>query len=144
MKKVLITIRGTQGIEDEKQTVEFMTRGSLRKTADNDLVLCYNDSQILREAGGKSVRTRLTVGGGDRVTIEREGDLSSRIVIEKGVRSSCLYRVSGMDLTLGIYGKTVKNALDENGGSVFMAYAIDADLHPVSENTIEITVKEVN
>ena len=143
MKKVLITIRGTQGIENEKETVEFMTQGVIRKTSGNDLVLSYNDNQVLSDAGGKSVKTRLTIGENNRVIIERGGELSSRIVIEKGVRNSCLYSVSNMDLTLGIYGKTVKNTMNERGGSILMTYAIDADLHPISENTIEITVKEV-
>lgn len=143
MKKVLITIRGTQGVDNDSQAVEFMTCGLLRKTANDDYVISYDDDRILSEQSKKSVKTRLTIEKNDRVTIERGGDLSSRIVIEKGVRNSCLYSVSNMDLTLGIYGKTVKNDMGETGGSLSMTYSVDADLRPISENKVEITVKEV-
>ena len=143
MKKVLITIRGTQGLSETNDTVEFMTRGVMRKTADDDLVLSYDDDRILGDTSGKSVKTRLTIEKNDRVTIERGGELSSRIVIEKGVRNDCLYSVSNMDLTLGIFGKTVQNNLTENGGRISMTYEIDANSRPLSQNIIEITVKEV-
>lgn len=143
MKKVLITIRGTQGIDDDNQAVEFMTCGLMRKTADDDLVLSYSDDQILAEAGKKPVKTRLTIDKRDRVTIERGGELSSRIVIEKGVRNNCLYSVSGLDLTLGIYGKTVHNNMNEKGGKISLTYEIDANMRRISDNKIEITVKEV-
>jgi len=140
---VLITIRGTQGLSETNDTVEFMTRGVMRKTADDDLVLSYDDDRILGDTSGKSVKTRLTIEKNDRVTIERGGELSSRIVIEKGVRNDCLYSVSNMDLTLGIFGKTVQNNLTENGGRISMTYEIDANSRPLSQNIIEITVKEV-
>lgn len=143
MKKVLITIRGTHGLSETNDTVEFMTRGVMRKTADDDLVLSYDDDRILGDTSGKSVKTRLTIEKNDRVTIERGGELSSRIVIEKGVRNDCLYSVSNMDLTLGIFGKTVQNDLTENGGRISMTYEIDANSRPLSQNIIEITVKEV-
>ena len=140
---MLITIRGTQGLSETNDTVEFMTRGVMRKTADDDLVLSYDDDRILGDTSGKSVKTRLTIEKNDRVTIERGGELSSRIVIEKGVRNDCLYSVSNMDLTLGIFGKTVQNNLTENGGRISMTYEIDANSRPLSQNIIEITVKEV-
>lgn len=140
---MLITIRGTQGLSETNDTVEFMTRGVMRKTADDDLVLSYDDDRILGDTSGKSVKTRLTIEKNDRVTIERGGELSSRIVIEKGVRNDCLYSVSNMDLTLGIFGKTVQNDLTENGGRISMTYEIDANSRPLSQNIIEITVKEV-
>ena len=140
---MLITIRGTHGLSETNDTVEFMTRGVMRKTADDDLVLSYDDDRILGDTSGKSVKTRLTIEKHDRVTIERGGELSSRIVIEKGVRNDCLYSVSNMDLTLGIFGKTVQNDLTENGGRISMTYEIDANSRPLSQNIIEITVKEV-
>lgn len=140
---MLITIRGTHGLSETNDTVEFMTRGVMRKTADDDLVLSYDDDRILGDTSGKSVKTRLTIEKNDRVTIERGGELSSRIVIEKGVRNDCLYSVSNMDLTLGIFGKTVQNNLTENGGRISMTYEIDANSRPLSQNIIEITVKEV-
>ncbi|MBR3144631.1 MAG: DUF1934 domain-containing protein [Clostridia bacterium] len=143
MKKVLITIRGINGIDSEKDSVEFMTKGIMRKTAEDDYILSYDDNQILKDSGGKPVKTRLKFEKNNRVTIERGGDLSSKIVIEKGVRNSCFYNVSSVDLTLGIYGKTIRNELGENGGRINLSYLVDSNLTPIGENKIEITVKEV-
>ena len=143
MKKVLITIRGINGYENDKSSVEFMTKGIMRKTADDDYILSYDDNQILKDSGGKTVKTRLKFEKSNRVTIERGGDLSSKIIIEKGIRNNCFYNVSSVDLTLGIYGKSIINELNDNGGRIKLSYLVDSNLTPISENKIEITVKEV-
>lgn len=141
MKKVIITIRGTQDGE-ENGAIEFMTEGVLRRS-DGDFVISYNDTQILGDSDKNGVKTRLTAHGNDKVIIERGGGVSSRLVIEKGVRTGCLYSVPQGDLTLGVYGKSIENGMTEDGGKISMTYTIDANLQHLSENTIEITVKGV-
>lgn len=141
MKKVLITIRGTQdGAEDE--AIEFMTEGTMRKS-DSDYIISYNDTQILGDTEKCGVKTRVMTHGDDKVVIERGGGVSSRLVIEKGVRTGCLYSIPQGDLTLGVYGKSIKNRITDSGGKLSMTYTVDADMRHLSENTIEITVKEV-
>ncbi|MDO4607589.1 MAG: DUF1934 domain-containing protein [Clostridia bacterium] len=138
MKKVLIKIKGTQGADDEQAVIELATEGVMRQFED-EYILSYSDDQTVE---GSNTKTQLTVKGDKTVILERRGDLNSRLVITEGERNQCLYAIPQGSLTLGIYGKEVKCNLNESGGRLKMAYAIDANLEPLSENTVEITVEE--
>lgn len=142
MKKVLITIRSSQSDNGENQSIEFMTEGVLRKT-DENYILSYNDTQIFGESEKSGVKTRVTAYGEKKVIIERSGDLSSKLIIENGTRTSCLYSIPQGDLTLSIYGKSIKNGFTDSGGVLKMVYTIDANMQYLNENTIEIAVREV-
>ena len=140
MKKVLITIKGAQKLSDNKDVVELMTEGVMRKSGE-DYILNYNDSQILGE--NEKVRTKLTVRGTRRLTIERSDAVKAHMVVEKGVRNSCIYGTPHGDLVLGVYGKNIESNLSDSGGQVSVTYTLDAGMRFLSENEIQITVKEV-
>ncbi len=138
MNKVLIKIKGTQENGDDKSVIELSTEGVMRHFED-EYVLTYSESQTVE---GSKLKTQLTVQGGKTVILERRGDLNSRMVITEGERNSCIYSIPQGSLALGIYGKEVKCDMNEHGGYIKMAYAIDANLEPLSENIVEITVEE--
>lgn len=139
MKKVLITIRGLQ-TDSEGEAIEFMTEGTMRKS-DDDFIISFSDNQIL--GSSESVKTRVTAHKNEKVIIERGGGVNSKLVIEKGSRTNCLYSIPQGDLTLGIFGKSIKNGITDNGGKLSLCYSVYTDAYPLSENTVEITVKEV-
>ena len=137
MKRVIIKIRGTQGLGDEKDVIEFATEGTLRKV-DNDFILSYFDGAVIEN---KRIKTKLIASGQESVTLERSGAIKSKLYIENGVRNNCFYSVPEGNLTLGIYGKEIENTLSENGGKIKMVYTLDTDLKLISENSVEISVE---
>ncbi len=138
MKKVLVKVKGTQDVDGEKAVIELSTEGTIREF-DGDYIITYNDDPT--ESGGQT-KTQLTVQKNGTVILDRRGDLNSRLVITEGERNSCLYAIPQGSLTLGIYGKTVKNTMTANGGTVKMVYSIDINLEPLSDNEVEIFVEE--
>lgn len=138
MKKVLIKIKGTQGVDYDSSVIELATEGVMRQFED-EYVITYSDDQTVE---GSKTKTQLTVKNEKTVILERKGDLNSRLIITQGKRNQCLYAIPQGSLTLGIYGKSVDCDLNENGGHIKMSYAIDANLEPLSENSVEITVEE--
>ncbi|MBR4761425.1 MAG: DUF1934 domain-containing protein [Clostridia bacterium] len=138
MKNVIIKIKGAQGLEDEKSVIELSTEGTL-DVRDGVYVLSYTDDAMVP---GAHIKTVLTVLDPNTVTLERFGALDSKLTVEKGVRSSCYYAVPEGSITLGIYGKDVRVRLNESGGSIKMVYAVDAEMRPISENTVIINIKE--
>jgi len=137
MKKVLVKVKGIQTVDGDETVMELTTEGTFRKF-EGDYIITYSEEQ---EDGGKT-KTLLTVQKNNSVILERRGALNSRLIITKGERNNCLYAIPQGSLTLGIYGKEVTSTLTENGGSLRMAYNIDANLTPISENIVEITVEE--
>lgn len=139
MKNVLIKIKGTQGLGDDKSVIEFSSEGTLSREGETYL-LSYSEDTVIE--GGK-IETLLTVRGKDSVTLERKGALNSKLLIEKGVRNNCFYSVPEGSLTLGIFGKEVDNRLCDIGGKIKMIYTLDANMKLISENTVEISVREI-
>lgn len=137
MKKVMIKIRGTQGLGGEKDVIEFATEGTLRQVG-GDYILSYLDGAVMNS---EKIRTRVIASGEKSVVLERTGAIKSKLFIEKGVRNNCFYSVPEGSLTLGIYGKEIENSLSENGGKIKMVYTLDTDLKLLSENSVEISVE---
>lgn len=140
MKDVIISIKGTQGLNEETDTIEFTTDGRFGEK-DGSYLITYDESEIL---GMKNVKTCLYVKPDNSVILQRSGTVQSRLVVEEGRRSTCFYSTPQGDLLIGIFGETVKHDLKKNGGSISMKYTIDSNLNLISRNTVNITVKEVN
>lgn len=138
MKKVLIKIKGTQGVGDDKTVIELTTEGVMR-CFKGEYVITYSEEQTVE---GKTTKTQLTALNDKTVILERKGDLNSRLVITEGERNSCIYAIPQGSLTLGIYGKEVACNLNQNGGHIKLSYDIDANLEPLSQNTVLISVEE--
>ena len=137
MKKVNIKIKSTQGIGKDKSIIEFMAEGEYA-TAEDGFILSYFDDTVL---DGASIKTVLKISGDRSVSLERQGEISSKLLIEKGVRNNCYYSVPEGNLTLGIYGKEIENSLSELGGTLKMVYTLDADMRPISENEVQISIQ---
>ena len=140
MKKVIIKIRGTQGIDGEKEVIELDTVGTMRKQ-DNTYILTYKEGEML---GENKVTTKLSVTENHTAVMERNGDMCSRLVIEKGKRNNCFYESPYGSLAIGIFGEYIENRLTDSGGSLEMSYNIDSNLVPISKNKVEITVNEAD
>lgn len=138
MKEVIIKIKGTQGLGDDKSAIELSSEGTLTREGEK-YILSYNEDTVVE---GGNIRTRLTAEDGGKITLERSGAISSKLYIQKGVRNNCFYSVPEGNLTLGIYGKEVSVNLDDTGGTIEMTYTLDANMKLISENTVLINVKE--
>lgn len=138
MKKVLVKVKGTQGVDGENAVIELATEGTLREF-EGDYIITYSEDPT--ESGNKT-KTQLTIQKCGTVILDRRGDLNSRLIITEGERNNCLYAIPQGSLTLGIYGKEVKSDMTECGGRVKMVYSIDMNLQPLSDNEVEILVEE--
>ena len=138
MKKVLVKVKGTQGVDGEKSVIELSTEGTLREF-EGDYIITYSDDPT---ESGEKTKTQLTIQKNGTVILDRRGDLNSRLVITEGERNQCLYAIPQGSMTLGIYGKQVTSNMTDSGGTVKMVYSIDMNLTPLSENKVEIFVEE--
>ena len=138
MKKVLVKVKGTQGVDGENAVIELSTEGTLREF-EGDYIITYSEDPT---ESGTQTKTQLTIQKSGTVILDRRGDLNSRLVITEGERNNCLYAIPQGSMTLGIYGKQVKSNMTASGGTVKMVYSIDMNLQPLSDNEVEIFVEE--
>ncbi|MBO7520273.1 MAG: DUF1934 domain-containing protein [Clostridia bacterium] len=138
MKNVIINIKSSQGLNGEREVMELKSEGTLERI-DGGFVLSYFEDTVIE---GARIKTALTALESGKITLAREGAISSRLLIEEGVRNNCFYSVPEGNLSLGIFGKEVIVRLSDSGGSIKMVYTIDADMKSISENTVEIKIRE--
>lgn len=138
-KEVLLNITGIQGIDDNKETIEFSTVGTMEADL-KGTYFYYDESQILK-AG--NIKTALNVLNDGSVILERSGDLTTRLVLEENKRNSCHYNTPFGDMMIGIYCNRLEVDLNGATGRVFMDYTIDSNFREISKNEVTINIKEV-
>ncbi|MBR6407919.1 MAG: DUF1934 domain-containing protein [Clostridia bacterium] len=135
--KAVITINGKYCTEAGTDTVELTTYGTYTKV-DGKYYITYRE----QDEGMVDVVTTLTWDGAGRVTLTRAGDVTSRLILEKGKRHTCSYEMGGMQLMMGVFSDILSSDLDESGGTLALSYTLDINSSLISRNEIEITVKE--
>lgn len=140
IKDVIITIVGEQSIDDDSDSIELITDGKFG-FKDDSFFISYEDSKL---SDTKSVsKTVLYVKPDNSVVMQRNGDISTRMVIEKGVLNTCLYSTEHGNLTLSIFGESINHSLDSSGGKLSMSYTIHAQSRILSRNKVNISIREV-
>lgn len=137
-KEVLISIRGTQKSEgEEPQVIELTTDGKLYRDGET-LCVSYVESEMTGLNG--SVTTFLVKDGG--IQLRREGPVNSTMTFVEGEKTESLYDLGFGAMLLGVSARKVKANLCENGGTLFVDYAVEVEHVPVGTNTYEIEVRE--
>jgi uncharacterized beta-barrel protein YwiB (DUF1934 family) len=141
-RDVSINIRAVQTAENEKDTTELFTCGSLsskRGKREGDYTLSYNESEVTGYAGSK---ISLEVTGDDMVVMKRSGESSANLIIEKGKKHHCHYGTPYGDFMVGITADDIKCNLNDDGGDLYLKYTIDINSTLMSENEMYIDFKE--
>lgn len=139
-EKYLISIIGEQTLDGETDRVEVLTSGNYMKKKNH----CYIGYKEYDEENPNKYSDNLIKVEDNIVTIIRKGEMQSRLMLEKGKRHQCLYQTVAGDLMIGVFTKTMKNTLNEKGGTLEVSYTLDFNTDLVSENRFIITVEEKN
>ncbi|MBR7132687.1 MAG: DUF1934 domain-containing protein [Clostridia bacterium] len=140
IKDVLIEIKGTQGIDGDFDTIEFVTDG--RFGIKNGRYYITYDEGAMFDTGDK-VKTAIYIKSEDSVVLQRTGTVTSRMLVEKGKRNSCFYNTPVGEMVIGIFGESIENNLNDFGGEIKLKYTIDSDLRLISRNEVNINIREV-
>ena len=136
----LITVLGTQTIDGESDSIEVITTGDYCRK-DGRVIITY--PEYAQE--DPNIRTDTTVTyDGSRLTIERRGEMSSRLILEKGRRHRCLYETPMGQMMIGIFTDSIVSALGDSGGTIRASYQLDFNNNAVSYNEFNITIKRNN
>lgn len=140
MNDVIISIKSTQGLGDDTNSIEFTTLGQIAEK-NGKIYLFYNEGENFES---DNVKTTIKIDSENTISLKRSGDIQSRLQIQKGKRINCFYSIPQGELVLGIYGENVINELSASGGRLIMNYTVDVENDLISRNCVEILVKEVN
>ncbi len=136
----LITIDGVIEYPDDEESISLTTVGSYYMRGGKHYI-CYKES----ESTGFEDCTTTVKAWDDGVSITRflGGKSSSNLTIQKGAVNLCNYETMIGPLVLDINGVNVNNSLDEKGGSLSFEYSLNSGGLFISDNRVNVTVKEI-
>ena len=138
-KDVVIHITGRpkyDGYEDEE--IELTTAGRLYRKNGKYFII-YKESEL---TGMEGATTTLKVEG-DKVTLMRNGgNYASHMIFQKGERHFGIYNTDMGSMTVAISARDIKNNIDDNGGELFIDYAIEVDNVLTGENLFDVNIRE--
>lgn len=135
----LVTIVTRQEIEGEKDLLEVTTHGHL-EGEDESYILTYTE----QEEDGTESTTRLQVQKDKSVTVNREGSISTYMVIERETRSLSHHVTPYGSFSMGVCGKELESNMTAVGGTLRFSYATDIENRPLGTIEFDITVKKKN
>ena len=135
MAKALITITGRQQYDDDKDQVEMKTIGTVEQD-DENYIIRYNEEL---ENSTMPIRARLNIAKDEsKVEMIKSGPYSSCLIIEKSKRHLCNYGTEYGDMLMGIFGREVENAYNDDEGTFKFSYDIDINGAISSQNDVTI------
>ena len=136
MKDVIISVRGLQST-DGNDPMELVTPGSYGIDADG-AQLDWAESEL---TGLEGTNTTVTVNQSG-VTVERKGQLNSRMEFQAGKKNYFLYETPFGSATIGLNTNRVQTSLGIHGGEILVDYSLDMEHKNMGRNRIYIKVEE--
>lgn len=138
-KDVIISMQTVQNCDDaeNRSVLDFMTDGHYTYD-DNIGRVTYEESEV---TGLPGTRTSVVIMP-DRVVVDRDGSLSSRMVFKEGEKSSFLYSTPYGNATMGVDTRKISHSFDEKGGTAEIEYVVNVEHAVFTRNKLTIHVKQ--
>ena len=137
-KKYVFVISSEITTDGDKSNIELTTTGNYSRVKGR-WVFLYDE---MSEDKTAVIKTMIKVDD-KSVTITRNGEGSSKLIMTEGERNMCHYRTQFGDILLGVYCNEVNNELSDSGGKISMSYTLDVNASVLSENKVTIKIREV-
>lgn len=135
-KKVIITVRNKQIIDDRKEQFELVTPGKFY-SKEGSYYAVYDETEI---SGMEGTTTALKIGGRE-VRLIRFGTTSSNMSFRNGVEDTSLYKTRYGVIELTIRPTSVEVNVDDSGGDIRLLYDMDVCGQKTSSNELMIKIQ---
>ena len=135
-KNVIISIKGVQSYNDDNGEVELITIGDLYKK-NNDFYVVYKESELT----GLEGKTVLKIEK-DKLTLTRN-NRASQMIFEPNIPHTNHYDMGDGAFQVIVKTRKLDTVFSESGGNINVKYDLNINNFIVSQNYLDISVKEV-
>ena len=138
MKDVTISIFSRNSAGEDEDSIDFVTDGLY--TFDGGVAcLTYLETEV---TGMEGTRTSVMVFP-DKVVVDRDGTVTSRMIFQEGSKNSFLYDTPVGSATMHMDTRRILFRFNEHGGELEIDYVLDLEHAIVTRNLFRIEVKEL-
>ncbi|QGG47074.1 DUF1934 domain-containing protein [Heliorestis convoluta] len=137
-KSVLVSVLGTQKNDvGEVDKIELVTPGTFF-LRDQSYYIIYQETEI---TGMEGTTTTVKVEP-QKITLNRMGAQELKQTFEKNKANHSIYATPYGTLNLTVIPSKVEVSMHQEGGTIDLAYELQVDKKKLSDNTLQIIVKE--
>ena len=133
-KDVLVSVKGTQVIDGERDTIEVITAGTWYEK-NGKQYLMYEETYEGMQVTTKNV-VKITP---DVIEVTKKGAISSKMIYERGKKNMSNYMTPMGMIVLGITTKDIFVEANEDKLQVEIRYAMEMNGQFVSDSTLAMT-----
>ncbi len=138
MTDATVTVQTVNLVQGEKSS--FKTRCNGTYFYKNGMAIVqYTD--VLYGDAEQEIKTSVKIFN-NTVTLTRNGETQSRIVITPGQRQACVYETPYGSFVFGFTGEKLRHRFTEQGGELFVRYRVDTEKQPLQTNEITLKVRK--
>lgn len=124
---------------NEPDVLEFSTDG-FYKFEDNIGCISYMESPV---TGMEGTQTSVIVMP-DKIIVDRDGTVTSRMVFKEGEKDSFLYDTPFGKATMGILTRHLRHDFNEDGGDFEVEYDVNVEHKLFTKNRFTLNVRQEN
>lgn len=136
LKDVIINMKNIHGVDESEDTLDFLTDGYYSHE-DGISCISYEESDVTGLAG---TRTSVIIMP-DRIVVDRDGRITSRMEFREGEKSEFLYSTPYGKATMGLRTRKIDKKFGESGGHATIDYDIDVEHTVFAKNKLILDVK---
>ena len=137
-KEVFISIQSIHGYDlNDTETMDFITDGEY-SFDENGCRLSYFESEV---TGMPGTRTTMSVTD-DAVTVDRSGEIWSRMKFKEGLKDAFLYSTPYGTAKLGIDTRKISKHLTPDGGKIEIDYVVNMEHLIAMRNKFIVNIKK--
>ena len=133
MKNAIIEVESKQSIDEEG--IKVVTPGNFYKE-DGIFYAIYEETEI---SGMEGTITTIKIDG-NKVLLNRKGNLNSEMIFEQGQSSYVLYETPYGTLDMKITTDNIDGEIKENGGSLDLEYILEFPGQPPIKTNLKISI----
>lgn len=135
---VLVSVSGSHQYDHYTEEMLEMIIPGRFTIQDGAYIITYKETE---PESSDIYTTTITVDNSRRITVVRDGDISSHMVFEQGQRHLMYYDTNYGSMTIGVSAKKVNSSLTENGGDIEIKYSLEIDQAVTSDNIFKMNIR---
>lgn len=141
VRDYLIKITGKQEVDGESNSIEVETTGHYEEK--DGIKYIYYKEYVEDQDNESERNTIVKIEEGELVSIIREGEYQSQLMLELERQHQCYYQTPYGDMLIKVYTSVIEESLNKRGGSLRAVYSLDFNGNFGSENEFIIELKKI-
>lgn len=132
VRDYLVKVTGRQVVDGEEDVIKIETTGHYEEK-DGVQTVCYSE-YVEDENGGEERRAIIRVENSNLISVIRDGEYRSQLILELDRQHQCLYQTPYGGILVKVYTNLINIDINKDGGTIRVSYSLNLNNSFNSDN----------